>query len=594
MKTFKIFKISIVLIAFSIAFLPLTVLAKSSAEIAQDILNQQNQLNQTQSQLEQAKTNLDKYTQDLSSIGGGVPAIEAEIKKIEAEIEYNKIQLDLYNQNRALKELEKLQREITRINSVRSNYMEWRTTNTDINKVIKEDYDFRKNEKYTEIVADKQSTDIGYVNTEITALVEEITKYETAKSDLEKAQSELEQKKRDLEAQIAYLAYMVSFSGNQINNLQVSVKNIQGSIQSLSEEQRQAILREEEILRQNQGTLGNTNCIKDANAPAGTYYLCGNGRDLAMGHGVGMSQYGAKGAAEQGLNATQILQFYYTGAQVVQYSLNSQISVKYCQGNPALAPYQEGCYYGGNYYGPVVTDRVSFDSYLSGLGEMPEGWHSEARKAQIIAARTYAAKYTNNGDPNYPICLTTYCQVSYFKNGDQNEMDLVQQTKDLVITYSGQLIEALYSADNNQGNGSADYDTRFQSLGGSATADRPYLRSVNDNQYAQNSRLYWNYYCQGSPCGLWQWKTYSYTMANIESMLYHNQLGQWMLDIGGLKSLSFERDPSLRVKKVYLNGNNGQIRVIGGWWFKYYWNEWVSSNGTNDFIYSQTYYLNVN
>jgi len=594
MKPFKLLKQIGIASSILLILSPISVLARTSAEIAQDITNQQNQLNQTQNQLNQAKTNLDKYTLDLSSVQGGVPAIEAEIKKIEAEIEYNKIQLDLYSQNKALKELEKLQREITRINSVRSNYMEWRTTNTDINKVIKEDYDFRKNEKYTEIVADKQNTDINYVNSEIGSLLNEITKYETAKSDLEKKQGELVQKKKDLEAQIAYLAYLVSYSGNQINSLQVSVKNIQGSIQSLSEQQRQAILREEEILRQNQGALGNTNCTKDPNAAAGTYYFCGNGRDLVMGHGVGMSQYGAKGAAEQGLSATQILQFYYTGAQVTQYPLNTEITVKYCQGNPVYAAYQEGCNYNGNYYGPTVTERVSFDTYLAGLGEMPEGWHADARKAQIIAARTYAAKYTNNGDPNYPICLSTYCQVSYFKSGDQNELSLVQQTKDLVITYGGQLIEALYSADNNQGNGTADYDTRFQSLGGTGSADRPYLKSVNDNQYAQNSRLYWNYYCQGSPCGLWQWKTYAYTMQDVQSMLYHNQLGQWMLDIGGLKSLSFERDASLRVKRVYLNGNSGQVRVIGGWWFKYYWNEWVSSRGTNDFIYSQTYYLNVN
>lgn len=359
---------------------------------------------------------------------------------------------------------------------------------------------------------------------------------------------------------------------------------------SLTEEQRVAILREEELLRLNQGTLGNTNCSGDPNAPAGSLYFCGNGRDLAMGHGVGMSQYGAKGAADLGWSAAQILEFYYPGATLTSNVVSSEISVKYCEDDPALDPYQDGCNDGR---APVI-ERVSFDTYLAGLGEMPDSWPIEARKAQLIAARTYAAKYTGNGNPNYPICLTTYCQVSYFKNGDTSELSVAQATSGQVMMYGGDFIEALYSADNNQGNGTADYDTRFQTLDGNATASRPYLTSVNDNQFANVSRMYWNYYCQSSPCGLWVWKTYAYTIADIESMLYHNGLGQWMIGIGGLSSIAFQRDASLRVKKVYLYGNNGDSRVIGGWWFKYFWNEWVAARGSFDYIYSQTYYLNTN
>jgi SpoIID/LytB domain protein len=42
---------------------------------------------------------------------------------------------------------------------------------------------------------------------------------------------------------------------------------------------------------------------------SGTYALQGRG----FGHGIGMSQYGAKGAAEAGLSWTQIMAFYYPG-----------------------------------------------------------------------------------------------------------------------------------------------------------------------------------------------------------------------------------------------------------------------------------------
>jgi len=584
-NTSKRILLGIIIVLFLI---PTNVFAKTSAEIAQDIINQKNALTQSENQLATSKANLDKYNNDLSGAQGGIPRIEAEINQLNAELEYNTIQLNLYSQNKKLKELEKLQREITRTNSVRSNYMEWRTKNNDVARIIKEDYDFKKNEKYTELVADKQTDDIGIVNAEVNKLISEISNFETKKATLEQKQIDLENKKKELEAQIAYLASLISYNSSQINGLEVSVKSIQTSLLSLSEKQRQAILREEEILKQNQGTLGNTDCLRDPSAAAGSLYLCGNGRDLATGHGVGMSQYGAKGAAEAGLNAVQILEFYYKGARVTSGSVTSQISVKYCENNPALDAYQDGC---GDGRAPV-TESVSFDTYLAGLGEMPDSWPVEARKAQIIAARTYAANYTNNGQN--PICLTTYCQVSYFKNGDNSELALAQSTNGQVITYNGQFIQALYSADNNQGYGTADYGTRFQNSDGSVSVNLPYLTSVNDNIYAQNSRSYWKAYCGSSPCGLWKWKTFSYSMADIEDMFYHNAYGQWIIDIGGLASISFERDASLRVKRVYLNGKNGQNRIIGGWWFKYYWNIWVDAKGSYDYIYSQTYYLNAN
>jgi stage II sporulation protein D len=47
---------------------------------------------------------------------------------------------------------------------------------------------------------------------------------------------------------------------------------------------------------------------------AGGFVFSGRG----FGHGVGMCQWGAKGMAEQGADATQILQHYYPGSRVVR------------------------------------------------------------------------------------------------------------------------------------------------------------------------------------------------------------------------------------------------------------------------------------
>lgn len=571
---------------------PVSIYARSSSEIADEIRRQQEELARTQQNLNQARNNISLYSNAITGTAGSLPDLENQIKQLEAEIEANNYELDLNRQMKLLKELEKESREIKQNSTLKSIYMDWRIESATSVKEVLHSFDFKKYEQYTSFLTNSQQENIFVITDELNSLSAEILDYEKKVTELKTKSEELATKKKQLEEQILFYNSMLAFNSAQVRSLTGNINTIQGNLTSLSEEQRQAILREEELLRQNQGTLGNTDCLKDPNAPAGTLYFCGNGRDLYMGHGVGMSQYGAKGAADLGWNANQILQFYYTGSVVTQFGISPEITVRYCQGLPALAPYQENCMYGGNHYGPVVTERVSFDLYLAGLGEMPDSWPIEARKAQIIAARTYAARYTGNGNPNIPICLTTYCQVSYFKSGDTSELSLAQATSGLVITHGGQLIEALYSADNNQGYGTADSDTRFQNINGDGT-QTPYLRSVNDNQFAQVSRMYWAAHCQSSPCGLWKWKTFSYTVNDISNMLYARGLGQWVNDIGGLTSISFQRDPSLRVKKVILNGNTGQ-RTLGGWWFKYHWNEWVASRGTFDYIYSQTYFLNSN
>ena len=52
---------------------------------------------------------------------------------------------------------------------------------------------------------------------------------------------------------------------------------------------------------------------------------------------------------------------------------------------------------------------MSLEKYLLGIYEMPESWPMEALKAQVIAARSYALAYTNNGSGE--ICATESCQV---------------------------------------------------------------------------------------------------------------------------------------------------------------------------------------
>ena len=93
-----------------------------------------------------------------------------------------------------------------------------------------------------------------------------------------------------------------------------------------------------------------------------------------------MNQYGALGRAKAGQNYHQILESYFAGVGFEKRDPNMRIKV---QG-----------------YG-----EMALDDYLLGIYEMPGSWPIEALKAQVVAARSYALSYTNNGAKE--ICTTS-------------------------------------------------------------------------------------------------------------------------------------------------------------------------------------------
>lgn len=115
-------------------------------------------------------------------------------------------------------------------------------------------------------------------------------------------------------------------------------------------------------------------------APSGSFAVFSFG---AYTHRKGMSQYGARGRAENGQNYKQILAAYY-GKEPVGKDTSGAISV--------------------SGYG-----NLDFEAYyLYGIAEMPSSWNKEALKAQAVAARTYAYNYKVQGKT---ICTNEQCQV---------------------------------------------------------------------------------------------------------------------------------------------------------------------------------------
>ena len=177
-----------------------------------------------------------------------------------------------------------------------------------------------------------------------------------------------------------------------------------------------------------------------ATAGAGTLFLI-DGR--GWGHGVGMSQYGARGFAEDGWSHKRILAYYYRGTELrilparpvrvllaeglpaVKISSSKPFRVVDARGKSRrLRPgaqnvvaarlsrlrsplrFQPGgaplLLDGNAYRGALilhrregkltVVNRLPLDRYLRGVvpWEMPDDWHPQALRAQAVVARSYA------------------------------------------------------------------------------------------------------------------------------------------------------------------------------------------------------------
>lgn len=137
--------------------------------------------------------------------------------------------------------------------------------------------------------------------------------------------------------------------------------------------------------------------------------------------------------------------------------------------------------------GVTVVNRVGFEDYVDGIGEMPSSWPPAALQAQAVAARTYAlwTVLTHpDGAAGGQICASDSCQVYVGLDktesaGGANWAAAVQATAGQVLTYRGRIIEAVY--------GSSDGG---QTAGGGV----PWLPSISDpeDSLAPEHRWSWS------------------------------------------------------------------------------------------------------
>ncbi len=223
---------------------------------------------------------------------------------------------------------------------------------------------------------------------------------------------------KNLEDQKARLAVLKEEVDQQSKALAGQIVKTKQKIAQLSAQQQQLIAQKLASLNISRSAASMGRCDSDLT----------NGRDpgfspkfalftYGVPNRVGLNQYGAKGrAAFQGHE--DILRAYFND---INFETRSNINIK-VQG-----------------YG-----EMSLETYLLGIYEMPEDWPMEALKAQVIAARSYALAYTNNGAGE--ICTTESCQVYHQPEKTGPWKTAVQETAGKVMVQGGNPIKAWYSS----------------------------------------------------------------------------------------------------------------------------------------------------
>jgi len=549
----------VLLFSFSM-FSASPILARSITDVQSDISVKQSDKAKIDTQLAAAKKELAAQAAAQSSAQSEVDKLKSSIAQIDTDLKIRQLQMQQWTEDKSLKELQKEEQEQMQDLQVSSSYLSWKTNGPEINTLLSSKSP-AKELIYNQAVNTEHYGGILGIAQQIKELEEGVNNALSESTSLQNQLDELAAKKTEAEKKLATEQEKVAKTSATVKGLSGQSRALQTDISFLSKEQQSILKREDDILRGATSSGG-------GNVPlqSGQFYFQGRGSNFVTGHGVGLSQWGAYGAARNaGMNYKQIVEFYFPGAKVMTL---------------ASAPTSVNV----NGYG-----SMSIETYVAGLGEVGDKacednnnasgcWPKEAIKAQIVVARTYGARRSGG------ICTSASCQV--YKGGTAKQW-AADATAGEYVVWNNSLADVYYSADNNEGFGNADKETIW---GGSRI---PYLTSVNDNAFA--ARPYFGD-CK-MWCGNWVWRTNSYTMVQLKSFLdwarthgYPTSFGA-TAGIGDLVDINLGKDPSNRVNKITVQGTV-KSATIEGWMFKAAWNDWVNQvrpSGQKDLMFSFSY-----
>lgn len=139
----------------------------------------------------------------------------------------------------------------------------------------------------------------------------------------------------------------------------------------------------------------------------------------------------------------------YDGDSVDILSLEGSSDIPYCQVGGIKYPDIIRLSSNGGYI--TVINIVDAEQYFKGVlpSEVYPSWHPEALKAAAVATRTYTYHSMNGKHSAHGVdlCNTTCCQVySGIAKCQESTNSAVEETENLVLTYDGNLITAVYHA----------------------------------------------------------------------------------------------------------------------------------------------------
>ena len=131
----------------------------------------------------------------------------------------------------------------------------------------------------------------------------------------------------------------------------------------------------------------------------------------------------------------------------------------------------------------TAINYVDLEKYLYSVvgSEMPTSWPQAALQSQAVAARSYALyKRARSRNPLYEVDATTaYQAYKGLAQESPSTISAVDSTKNHVVTYNGQVIEAIFHSSSG---GHTENASEVWS------SDVPYLRGVED--YDQSAPVY--------------------------------------------------------------------------------------------------------
>ena len=311
-----------------------------------------------------------------------------------------------------------------------------------------------------------------------------------------------------------------------------------------------------------------------------------------FGHGVGLSQEGARGFAEHGFDYRRILRHYYRGTSVGTLSPGRSVRVLLQSGGPAVfsgasdvggvrlrpdrtytavsigggrleirrggrAMARGGSpllvrgpgplnVAGGTYRGTLelsaaggvqVVNSVPLEDYVRGVvsAESPSWWPMEELKAQAVAARGYAVTTSHGGA--FDQYADTRSQVYRGVGAETARTDAaVHATRGQVVTYRGQAVTSYFFAAS--GGHTENVEDSFV-----GAEPKPWLKGVSDP------------YDGGAPLHTWQRGPFTHAQLRAK-------LGDWVR--GAFERVVVtQRGVSPRIVRAQVVGTRGRTRVTG-------------------------------